>query len=52
MIVWERIYNNPAQFFTWFVENCKSEVKETMLKKQRVKAENPSIQMTMNLKTR
>ena len=34
----ERIYNNPPQFFAWFVKNCKSNVKETMLKQQRVKA--------------
>ena len=40
-LVWderERIYNNPPQFFAWFVKNCKSEVKETMLKQHRVKA--------------
>jgi len=34
----EKLYNDPPLFFQWFVQNCKSEVKETMIKQLRVKA--------------
>jgi len=34
----EMIYNNPPQFYEWFINNCKADVQKTMLKEHRNKA--------------
>ena len=38
-IIWdgrEKAYNNPPQFYHWFLRNCKNEIQETMLKEKRI----------------
>ena len=38
-VIWddrEKEYNNPPQFFQWFLSNCKNEIRETMLKEKRI----------------
>jgi len=30
----EMMYNNPPQFYEWFINNCKADVQKTMLKEQ------------------
>ena len=34
----EMIYNNPPQFYEWFINNCTAEVQKMMLKEYRIKA--------------
>ena len=38
-IIWgdrEKAYNNPPQFYQWFLRNCKNEIQETMIKEKRI----------------
>ena len=32
----EKVYNDPPQFYQWFLSNCKDEIQHTMLKENRV----------------
>ena len=38
-VIWnnrEKAYNNPPQFYQWFLSNCKNEIQQTMLKEKRI----------------
>ena len=32
----EKLYNNPLEFYAWFMKYCKMEVQNTMLKQKRI----------------
>lgn len=49
--IWnDREFNNPPQFYNWFVEHCMESVKETMLKPLRIAARlgNPPLPFYTN----